>query len=153
VIDGKNPRRVLRALEIFLSTGQSKVALEGANPPPYRILQIGLDRPRAALYQRTDQRIAMMMNQGLLDETKRLLAAGHYPPLPAITSLGYREMIHYLEGQLTLAEAVEKFKTETHRYVRHQYTWFRKMPEIVWFDLTQGALDAIEQTVVAFLSS
>jgi tRNA dimethylallyltransferase len=153
VIDGKNPRRVLRALEIFLSTGQSKVALEGANPPPYRILQIGLDRPRAALYQRTDQRIAMMMAEGLLDETKRLLAAGYYPPLPAITSLGYREMIDHLEGRLTLEAAVEKFKTETHRYIRHQYTWFRRMPGIVWFDLTQEVLDTIKQTLTAFLSS
>jgi len=151
VIDGKNHRRVLRALEIFLSTGQSKVALEGTNPPPYRILQIGLDRPRATLYQRTDQRIELMMAEGLLDETARLLAAGYAPPLPAITSLGYREMIDYLAGRVTLEEAIEKFKTETHRYVRHQYTWFRKMPEIRWFDLEEVAPEVIYQTVADFL--
>ncbi len=152
VIDGKNPRRVLRALEIFLSTGQSKVALEGTNPPPYRILQIGLDRPRAQLYQRTDERIEAMMAEGLLDETARLLAAGYYPPLPAITSLGYREMIAYIEGKLTLEQAIEKFKTETHRYVRHQYTWFRKMPNIIWFDLDQVDPEVIYRTVAGFLS-
>ncbi len=151
LIDGKNPRRVLRALEIFLSTGRSKVALEGADPPPYRILQIGLDRPRAELYQRTDARIEIMMAEGLLEETKRLLAAGYYPPLPAITSLGYREMIDYIEGKLTLDQAIERFKTETHRYVRHQYTWFRKMQEIIWFKLASADLEAIYQRVADFL--
>jgi tRNA dimethylallyltransferase len=152
VIDGKNPRRVLRALEIFLITGRSKVVLEGANPPPYRILQIGLDRPRAELYHRTDLRIDAMMTQGLLDETKRLLAAGYYPPLPAITSLGYREMIDFLEGRLTCAAAIERFKTETHRFVRHQYTSFRKMQGITWFDLSTTSSEQIATTVAQFLA-
>lgn len=151
VIDGKNPRRVLRALEIFLSTGQSKVALEGTNPPPYHILQIGLDRPRDQLYQRTDQRIEQMMTQGLLDEVKQLLAAGYDPALPAMTSLGYRELVDYLAGRLTLEAALEKFCTETHRYVRHQYTWFRKMDNIIWFDMDETAHVEIYQTVALFL--
>ncbi|HRW06395.1 MAG TPA: tRNA (adenosine(37)-N6)-dimethylallyltransferase MiaA [Caldilineaceae bacterium] len=142
VIDGKNPRRVLRALEIFLSTGQSKVALEGSTPPPYRILQIGLDRPREELYARTDARIDAMVEAGLVAETQGLLAAGYYPPLPAITSLGYREIIDFLEGRLSWEAAIEKFKTETHRYVRHQYTWFRKMQGIHWFDLATASSTA-----------
>lgn len=138
VIDGQNPRRVLRALEIFLTTGQSKVALEGAAPPPYRFLQIGLDRPRALLYERIDRRVDEMMAQGLIAETERLLAAGYRPPLPAITSLGYREIIAYLEAGLPLPQAIEKIKTETHRYVRHQSTWFRKMTNIEWFTWDAG---------------
>jgi len=136
VIDAQNPRRVLRALEIFLATGQSKIALEGTQAPPYRFLQIGLDRPRDALYARVDRRVDQMMAQGLIAETQQLLAAGYRPPLPAITSLGYREIIAHLEQQLPLPAAIEKIKTETHRYVRHQYTWFRKMDKIHWFDLT-----------------
>lgn len=151
VIDGKNPRRVLRALEIFLSTGQSKVALEGSTPPPYRILQIGLDRPREELYQRADARIEAMVAAGVVEETQRLLAAGYYPPLPAITSLGYREIIDYLEGRLRWEEALAKFKTETHRFIRHQYTWFRKMQGILWFDLSATADDVIYQHVADFL--
>jgi len=147
VIDRLNPRRLLRALEIVMSTGQSKVALEGAQPPPYRILQIGLDRDRTVLYDRINRRVDQMMADGLIAETERLLAQGYRPPLPAITSLGYRELIAYLAGELPLAAAVEKIKTETHRYVRHQYTWFRKMPEIVWFDLDQQSELEIEALV------
>ncbi len=148
VIDAQNPRRVLRALEIFLTTGQSKIALEGATPPPYRFLQIGLDRPRAELYARVDQRVEQMIAQGLIEETQQLLAAGYRPPLPAITSLGYREIIAYLEHQLSLPAAIEKIKTETHRYVRHQYTWFRKMDQIIWFDLAEAAQTIIPATTL-----
>ncbi len=153
VIDRQNPRRLLRALEIVMSTGQSKVALEGAEPPPYQILQIGLDRPRNVLYERIDQRVEQMMATGLLAETEQLLAKGYRPPLPAITSLGYRELIAYLVGELTMAEAVAKIKTETHRYVRQQYTWFRKMEGIVWFDLAQQPLQVIEDAVAQFLTA
>lgn len=151
VIDGKNPRRVLRALEIFLITGQPKVVLEGADPPPYRSLLVGLDRPREQLYQRTDQRIDAMMQAGLIEETKALLAAGYYPPLPSITSLGYRELIDYLEGHLSLDAAIEKFKTETHRFVRHQYTSFRKMKDITWFQLDGKSTEQIQHEVTGQL--
>lgn len=147
VIDGQNPRRVLRALEIFLTTGQSKVALEGAAPPPYRFLQIGLDRPRALLYERIDRRVDEMIAQGLIAETERLLAAGYRPPLPAITSLGYREIIAYLEEGLPLPQAIEKIKTETHRYVRHQSTWFRKMTNIEWFTWGEGEMAMTTETI------
>lgn len=153
VIDRLNPRRLLRALEIVMSTGQSKVALEGAQPPPYRILQIGLDRDRSVLYDRINRRVDQMMADGLIAETEHLLAQGYRPPLPAITSLGYREIIAYLAGELPLAAAVEKIKTETHRYVRHQYTWFRKMPAIVWFDLDQNSAEKIAERVAYFLAT
>jgi len=152
VIDRLNPRRLLRALEIVISTGQSKVALEGAQPPPYRILQLCLDRERALLYDRINRRVDQMLAAGLIAETERLLAQGYRPPLPAITSLGYREIIAYLAGELPLAVAVEKIKTETHRYVRHQYTWFRKLPELVWFDLDQQSTEELEGLVARFLA-
>lgn len=152
VIDGQNPRRVLRALEIFLTTGQSKVALEGAAPPPYRFLQLGLDRPRTALYERIDRRVDAMIAEGLIAETQQLLAAGYRPPLPAITSLGYREIIAHLEEGLPLPQAIEKIKTETHRYVRHQYTWFRKMRNIVWFTLAEGERESVTERIYAHVA-
>ncbi|RIK34933.1 MAG: tRNA (adenosine(37)-N6)-dimethylallyltransferase MiaA [Chloroflexi bacterium] len=151
VIDRNNPRRLVRALEIFLTTGRSKVELEGATPPPYRILQIGLTRPRAALYERIDRRVEQMVEQGLVEETQRLLAAGYGPPLPAMTSLGYREITAYLNGDMTLAEAVTKIKTETHRYVRYQETAFRKLPGVRWFDLEQEQAETVYQVVGEFL--
>lgn len=152
VIDAQNPRRVLRALEIFMTTGQSKIALEGAVSPPYRFLQLGLDRSRTALYERIDRRVEQMIAQGLIEETQRLLAAGYRPPLPAISSLGYREIIAYLENRLALPAAVEKIKTETHRYVRHQYTWFRKMANIVWFMLEESAMAGITERIHAHVT-
>ncbi len=138
-IDARNPRRVLRALEIFLLTGKPKVELEGADPPPYRILMVGLTRPRETLYARIDQRVDAMLAGGLIEETQRLLAQGYDPRLPAMTSLGYRECIDYLAGRCDLATAAARIKTETHRYVRHQMTWFRKLPGIHWFDLETTA--------------
>lgn len=150
VIDRQNPRRLLRALEIVLTTGHSKVDLEGSQPPPYRIFQIGLDRARPSLYARIDQRVDEMIKQGLIEETRHLLQAGYRPPLPAITSLGYREMIAYLEGALTLPDAVDKIKFETHRYVRHQYTWFRKMQDITWFNLEREPILSIFARVAQF---
>src|SRR5262249_32240281 len=106
VIDALNPRRLLRALEIVMTTGRSKVELEGANPPPYTILQIGLMRPRDELYARIDQRVLAMVDEGLIAETEALLAAGYAPPLPAMTSLGYREIAAYLRGEMTLDAAI-----------------------------------------------
>ena len=152
VIDAQNPRRVLRALEIVLLTGKSKVELEGAFPPAYRIVQIGLDRPRDELYHRIDQRVDAMIAHGLVAETQWLLAAGYQPPLPSISSLGYREIITHLAGEITLATAVERIKHETHRFVRHQYTSFRKMSDIHWFDLSQMSPAAIYEQVARSIS-
>jgi len=152
VIDAQNPRRVLRALEIVLLTGKSKVELEGAASPAYRIVQIGLDRPRDEIYRRIDQRVDAMIAHGLVAETQRLLAAGYQPPLPSISSLGYREIIAYLAGEITLATAVERIKHETHRFVRHQYTSFRKMSDIHWFDLSQVSPAAIYDQVARSIS-
>jgi tRNA dimethylallyltransferase len=152
VIDARNPRRVLRALEIVLTTGQSKVALEGAIPPPYRILCLGLDRPRPVLYQRIDARVDQMIEQELVQETEALLAAGYRPPLPAITSLGYREIMAYLTGEMTWSAAVAKIKTETHRFARYQYTAFRKLPSVQWVNLEEEGVAEVAARIQAFLA-
>ena len=144
-IDLRNPRRVLRALEIVLITGQPKVALEGAEPPPYRILQLAPTRERGELHRRIDARVEQMVTEGLVEETKRLLAAGYAPTLPAMTSLGYREIIAYLHDNMTLSQAVARIQIETHRFVRHQMTWFRKLPGLHWFDLDVEDASGIEQ--------
>lgn len=152
VIDVKNPRRLLRALEIVMITGRSKVELEGANPPPYAILQVGLTRPREELYARIDARVVAMVEAGLVAETQRLLDAGYAPTLPAMTSLGYREISAYLRGEMTLDAAIERIQIETHRFVRHQMTWFRKMENIHWFDLSEsGSEAAVGEAIARFL--
>ncbi len=151
-IDRRNIRRVIRALEIVITTGQPKVVLEGKEPPPYRILLIGLDRPREELYERIDRRVDQMMADGLIDETQALLDAGYDVKLPAMSSLGYHEIIAYLQGELSLEQAVERIKTETHRFVRHQYTWFRRMENIQWFDMSEEPQEQIAQMIEEFLA-
>lgn len=150
-IDPKNVRRLIRALEIVKMTGQSKTRLEGMTPPPYRILMIGLDRPREQLYQRIDKRVEQMVETGLVDEVDRLLSAGYEPTLPSMTSLGYREISSYLSAEITLNEAKYKMKTGTHRFVRHQYTWFRRMRTIRWFNLADKSDYEILDTIEEFL--
>jgi tRNA dimethylallyltransferase len=148
-IDALNPRRLLRALEIVLTTGRSKVEMEGAHPPPYAILQIGLMRDRDELYARIDRRVLAMIEEGLVAETQALLASGYDPALPAMTSLGYREIGAYLRGEMTLDAAIERMQIETHRFVRHQMTWFRKMHGVLWFDLGQPESESEIATEVA----
>lgn len=152
-IDGRNVRRVVRALEIVLETGQPKSALEGAEPPPYRILTIGLEVEREILHARIVERVRQMIDAGLAEETARLLAAGYPPNLPALSSLGYREMGQHLRGELTLDEAVERIGIETNRFVRHQSTWFRRMEGVRWFDWNRPDVAAVAAAVDRFLIS
>ncbi|MBI3959108.1 MAG: tRNA (adenosine(37)-N6)-dimethylallyltransferase MiaA [Chloroflexi bacterium] len=150
-IDGRNVRRVVRALEIVLETGQPKSALEGAEPPPYGILRIGLEVEREVLHARIVGRVRQMVEAGLADETARLLAVGYPPNLPALTSLGYREMGMYLRGELTLNQAIERICIETNRFVRHQSTWFRRMAGVQWFDWNRPDVEAVAGVVATFL--
>jgi tRNA dimethylallyltransferase len=147
-IDHRNVRRVVRALEVCLLTGQPISELQAAAPPPYRLLRIGLTRPRAALHARIDQRVDEMLARGLLAETQRLLDAGYSPQLPALTGLGYRQMIQYLQGDVSYDDAVIAIKQQTRRFVRQQTTWFRlDDPRIVWFDLEEVGSAEILATV------
>ena len=150
-IHPNNLRRVVRALEVVQTTGRRKSELEASSPPPYAILKIGLDLPRALLHGRIDRRVGEMVANGLVEEMSALLSAGHSPDLPAFSSLGYREIAAYLAGGTTLAAAVERIQIETHRFVRHQYTWFRRMAGVHWFDCSETPRPAIRRLVARFL--
>ncbi|MDE0196733.1 MAG: tRNA (adenosine(37)-N6)-dimethylallyltransferase MiaA [Caldilineaceae bacterium] len=152
-IHPNNMRRVIRALEIVQTTGRRKSELETAAPPPYRILKIGLDLPRPLLHERIDRRVHEMVDAGLVEEMASLLAAGYSPGLPALSSLGYQEIAAYLRGETSLPAAVERIQIETHRFVRHQYTWFRRIPDIHWFDASQAPQAAIHKLAANFLGS
>ncbi|MEO7002345.1 MAG: tRNA (adenosine(37)-N6)-dimethylallyltransferase MiaA, partial [Ktedonobacterales bacterium] len=129
-----NRRRVIRALEVCIVTGQPFSAQQGTRPTPYRALLIGLNMDRAALYVRADRRIDAMVSSGLVEETCTLVANGYGWELPAMSSLGYREIGAYLRGETTLAGATERFKLATHAYIRRQLTWFRADARIHWLD-------------------
>ncbi|MBR1485301.1 MAG: tRNA (adenosine(37)-N6)-dimethylallyltransferase MiaA [Prevotella sp.] len=140
VVDLKNPRRVVHALEICHMTGRTYTSFRKremadkeagqAKDRPFRIVKIGLTRPREQLYDRINRRVDQMMAQGLLDEARRLLPFRH---LNALNTVGYKEMFACLDGQWTLDEAVERMKGNTRRYARKQLTWFRRDPQVRWF--------------------
>ena len=145
-LDPRNVRRVIRALEVYHKTGIPISQHQQKIPPPYQTLQIGLTRPRETLYQRIDQRVDEMISRGLVREVKGLLKAGYSWRLPAMSGLGYRQIGQYLQGQVTLEEAIALIKKETRRFVRQQYNWFRlDDPRIEWFELGQGPAAVIER--------
>lgn len=137
-VDPQNPRRIIRALEILNATGHAVDAVSKHPDPPYRSLVIGLTADRAVLYGRIDARFDSMMDDGLLDEARRLDAAGFALGKEALSGVGYTELGLYLAGEMTLDEAVARSKTRTHRLVRRQYTWFKLSdPRINWLDATR----------------
>jgi tRNA dimethylallyltransferase len=147
-IDRRNVRRVIRALEVTLVKGRPISELQRKRPPGYPILQIGLDCDRDALYGRIDQRVDGMMAAGLLAEVAHLVSLGYGRDCPPLSGLGYRQLLDYLAGESSLTEAVERIKFETHRFVRQQYTWFRRDdPALHWFangDIT-GVTDLLRR--------
>jgi tRNA dimethylallyltransferase len=132
IVDKQNPRRVVHALEICTMTGQTYTSFRRREKRerPFRIIKIGLNRPREELYARINQRVDQMMADGLLEEVKAM-----YPKrsLNALNTVGYKELFDYLDGRWSLEEAVERIKGNTRRYARKQLTWYKKDDQIRWF--------------------
>tara|TARA_Y100000031_G_C8177093_1_gene364632 strand:+ start:118 stop:480 length:363 start_codon:yes stop_codon:yes gene_type:complete len=113
---------------------------------------MGLTADRAELYQKIDSRVNRMIAQGLVKEVRRLIDMGYSLDLPAISGIGYRQIAMFQKGELSLAEAIEQIKFESHRFVRHQYNWFRlKDSRIRWFDITDEAGSEITALVGRFI--
>lgn len=139
-----NTRRIIRALEVIEATGTPISQLQTRHPPPFRIIQIGLTFPRPLLYERVDARIDRMVEEGLVNEVRRLVGRGYGFQLPAMTGLGYREIGEYLNGGISFDEAVRLFRSNTRKFIRHQYNWFRPTdPRIHWFDLSRQSYDEV----------
>jgi tRNA dimethylallyltransferase len=151
-IDRRNVRRVIRALEVHAKAGQAFSRLERKIPPPFTPLVIGLTTERSALYRIVDQRVDSMIERGLVQEVENLLKMGYDFNLPSMSGIGYRQIGQFLKGELTLEAAIQKIKTETHRFIRHQYAWFRLSDEkIHWFDIEPTKDSDIEKTLKEFL--
>jgi len=137
-----NTRRIIRALEIYHATGQAPSTLQNKKPPDFPVLIIGLTAERADLYRRIDCRVDNMMEKGLVKEVNLLAEKGYSSSLPAMSSVGYRQIGEFLQGRLSLPLAIEQVKYETHRLARRQYTWFRlDNDRIHWFDADDGELE------------
>lgn len=131
-VDIYNKQRVIRALEIYRGSGQpfSKFRNQDLNKRPFNIIKIGLELPRQEMYDRINQRVDIMMNEGLLDEAKSL-----YPlkELNALQTVGYRELFDFFEGKIDLNFANEEIKKNTRRFAKRQMTWFKKDQDVNWF--------------------
>jgi tRNA dimethylallyltransferase len=148
-----NVRRVVRALEVCLSTGRPISEQQKKKPPPYRILQVGLTMERAALYERADRRLEAMMEAGLEKEVRQLLEAGYGWELPAMSGVGYAQFKPYFEGETTREQVVTEIKRVTRSFIRRQYNWFSlNDPHIHWFDVTETAAEEIEMLVRTWLA-
>ena len=146
IVDKQNPRRVVHALEICVMTVKpySYFRKQEKKVRPFRIIKIGLTRPREELYKRINRRVDEMMKDGLLEEAKEM-----YPKreVNALNTVGYKELFEYLKGKWTLHEAVERIKGNTRRYARKQLTWYKKDEQIRWFhpDDKEEIISYIEQ--------
>ncbi|MBE6923219.1 MAG: tRNA (adenosine(37)-N6)-dimethylallyltransferase MiaA [Ruminococcaceae bacterium] len=136
----RNPRRIIRALEVFYETGETITAHNvrtQAIPPRFDPLWIGLDfDPRSELYKRIDLRVDLMLQQGLLDEIRELLDSGISPDCTAMQAIGYKEFVQALRGDMSLEEAAQDLKQASRRYAKRQLTWFRRNPKIHWLTRT-----------------
>lgn len=129
-IDVNNARRVIRAAEIVLQT--KKPLRQGKVKSPYQFLKIGMDVPREKLYAKINARVDAMVQEGLIEEVKGLLAQGYKKDSSAMSGIGYRQVVQYLDGEITLDRALELIKRDTRRYAKRQMTWFRRDGGIRW---------------------
>ena len=138
----RNPRRIIRALEVFYETGETITSHNlktQATPPRYSPLWLGLDfEPRQLLYDRIDLRVGIMLEMGLEREIRDLLSSGLSPSCTAMQAIGYKEFIAALDGQCTMEEAADEVRKSSRRYAKRQLTWFRRNKRIHWLTRHEG---------------
>ena len=141
-VDKENPHRIIRALEVCLQSEKpySSFRNQQKTPRTFHPIFVGLTAEREIIYERINRRVDIMMKEGLLEEAKKL-----YPKrgLNALNTVGYKELFQFLEGNFTLEEAVSEIKKNTRRFAKRQLTWFRKQPDIKWFDYQTPAEEII----------
>lgn len=146
-IDPKNHRRMIRAIEVSLITSKPFSQQQKKRKPKYKILMIGIDINRETLYARIDARVEQMVKTGLVEEVRSLIEK--YPSnLPALNTIGYKEIIDYLQGRQNLKEATEKIQFNTHAYIRRQMTWFKRDENIKWVKTFDEAEKLIKKFII-----
>ena len=132
-VDQNNPARLMHCVELCLTTGQpySSLRTNTRKTRPFRILKIGLDRPREELYDRINRRVLQMIDDGLVDEAQRVYDKRH---LNSLQTVGYKELFAYFDGEYDLNRAIELIQQNTRHYAKRQLTWFRRDKEIHWLN-------------------
>ena len=148
-----NVRRTIRAFEVIFKTGRRFSALRQREKVPYRILQIGLNRPREELDLRIEERVDDMIERGFLEEVRTLLKQGISREMPSMSALGYQQLSAYLEGEVSFEEAVEQIKKITKKFYRRQMTWFKlNDKEIHWFEVDEDTGGKVEKLIDQFIN-
>lgn len=147
-VDQDNPPRILRALEVIRFTGKPFSEWRNNTPPsrPFSVQRFVIEHPREQLYNRINQRVDNMMDNGLLEEVRSVLP---FRSLTSLQTVGYKELFDYLDGLCTLEEAVEKIKQHTRNYAKRQTTWFKRHPESVWIPYTDTEI--MLQNILQFI--
>jgi tRNA dimethylallyltransferase len=154
VIDPSNERRTIRALEVIFSTGNRFSEQKKRGLILYNPLVLGLTCPRSELYLRIDERISRMMKSGFVEEVRRLLDHGYSPKLPTLTAIGYAEIVSYIQGELSLDEAIVIMKRRTRIFIRRQANWFKENnSQIHWFQTGTTILKDIGELIEKWLLS
>ncbi len=135
-MDHDNPQRVVRALEVYEATGKpiSYYQKNQRSKRNFNIITVGLNTDRAVLYDRINRRVDLMMQEGLLEEVKSLIP---YRAKPALLTVGYAELFDYLDGNISIAQAIDSIKQNSRRYAKRQITWFKKYGGTTWFEPKQ----------------
>ncbi len=140
-VDPNNARRLIRAIEVTLATGRPFSEWQAKDRPDYDTTVLGLRMDRPALHARIDARVDAMIAAGLVEEVRGLNAAGYGCDLPAMSGIGYRQVCEHLRSERTVADAIARIKTETHRLARMQHAWFKPAdPRIHWLDADSRSL-------------
>ncbi len=144
VAEQQNPQRLMRALEILLATGQSITVFRSAQKKQrdFEIIKIGLEMPLDQLTTRINQRVDQMMEAGLLDEVRSVML---FRERPSLQTVGYKELFEYIDGKISLAEAIQQIKVHTRQYAKRQMTWFKKDAEIKWYDAMKPTISDVIQ--------
>lgn len=155
-VHANNVKKVIRALEFYHDTGQKLSAHnleQNQKESPYRFVYFVLNDERAHLYERINQRVDQMIEEGLVDEVTRLKEMGYTRDMVSMQGLGYKEMLDYLEGKTSLDEAIEIIKRDTRHFAKRQITWFKREKEVCWIDKSQLGYheDQILETMLTVL--
>jgi tRNA dimethylallyltransferase len=152
-IEKRNVRRVIRALEVAFHGKSSFPQLPKKKSPGYRTLIIGLTAERKSLYSKTDARVDEMFEKGLVEEVRYLTSLGYGDGLSSMNSIGYKQVLSMLKGENRLEDVKTKIKTDTHRFIRHQYAWFKlRDARIRWFDTDSNIVPEILNLIDGFLN-
>jgi len=145
----QNWKRIIRALEVLKISGKSIKEFHKSykREDDLRFFQFALNWDREILYKRIEKRVDIMISQGLVEEVKEVLKAGYRKEQNAMNTVGYKEIISYLEGEISLERAVELIKRNTRRYAKRQMTWFRRDKRIKWFDISSSATPDISRFI------